>query len=329
MKRVALAVLFSILLLHVYLFSREEGSSKSPLREVAEKTDGTRGGQPEKAFLVIVGGGEEKNSLLTPEFIDVDREGNIYIVDSHNGKLEKVNAGGDVVWRVDGSEWGGDGFLHPGSISVADGFDLYLLDIGRRKIFRLNERGEVLGVVSGEGLSDPKAIALTESGKLVVYDGLAAEISVFSTSGDLLWSFKPVGFRARNRVGLVVRNEEELCLWTRGSGRIRIYHFMGGVKRTFEPMMPDGTALKVSSVDFDAAGRMLVLDSGMPGLFAYDRLGNLLLDMSEPLRDSGFAGPGEIRSRGRSLYVADVRGGKVLEMRAPPLLDGSSLRGQR
>ena len=96
---------------------------------------------------------------------------------------------------------------------------------------------------------------------------------------------------------------------------------MGGAKRVFEPVLPDGTELSVSSIDFDAAGRMFILDSEIPGLFVYDTLGNLLLDLSGPLQKSGFVGPGEIRSSGRNLYIADIRGGKVLKMRAPPVLD--------
>jgi hypothetical protein len=266
---------------------------------------------------VLTGNGEDGERFLSPEHIQVDDRGNLYVIDSHDTRLAKLDLDARVAWEVDGREWGGEGFLVPNAIGVSSGINLYLLDIGRREIFRLNSLGEIVGVVSTPGLEDPRAIALTETGKLVVYDASSVEMAVFSSSGTLLWSFRPEGYRSKRNVGMVIRGEEELGLYVKGGDVLRLYHFMGGLKKILKPKLPKEKQLKISSVDFGREGRVCILDGERPGLYLFDSLGNLLADLSGSLRAMGFEGPGSIQRWGESLYISDVRGGRIYELKVP------------
>jgi hypothetical protein len=306
--------IFTILLIPVGLTAELPGLSSGN----AEKEDKELAGRGVKfPIRLVVGGGEGQGGFIAPEFIGVDSEGNLYIAETHGATIGKWSPDGRILWEIDGREWGGDGFLAPGSIGVSSSLNLYLLDVGRREIFRLSDRGEILGIVQAGDLSDPRAIALTRTGKLVVYDGSTTKISVIAPTGSVLWSFRPEGFRSRKQVGMTVVDEEELCLYTRGANSLRIYHFMGGLKRIWKPTLPGGKGVRISSVDFDKDGRAIILDSDLPGLFVFDGLGNLLFDISDSLEEIGFKGPGDVRKWGDTIYVADVRGGRVFKIEIP------------
>ena len=268
----------------------------------------------------ILGGDEPGAVLRVPGPIEVDRDGAVYYIDTHNARVGKVTPDGRSLWEIDGREWGGEGFLDPRSIALATGLDLYVLDAGRRQIFRVRAGGEIVGVVAGEGLSDPRALAATGTGRLGVYDGETSEVSVRSNAGGVLWAFPPRGFRSRTRIGLrLIGGEEEICLFTRGAKTLRIYHFMGGLKRTWKPAPPGGASVRGGSVDFDDGGRAALLEENRPGLLLYDRLGNPIADLGSVLEAIGCSGRGEIRWRGNTIYVSDPAGGSVFEIAVPPL----------
>jgi hypothetical protein len=273
---------------------------------------------------LVLGDDRSADWFGSPESIEIDRNGDIYVVDSHNARLGKVGRDGRLAWEIDGREWGGEGFLKPGTIGVSSGLSLYLLDTGRREIFRISSRGEVLGVIEEDSLADPRALAETERGKLVIYDAETAEVSVWGPTGGVLWSFRPSGFRSRSRVGMVLLGEEDICLYTRGSKTMRIYHFMGGLKRVWKPVLPDGSEPRIWSVDFDAGGRAGILDTDHPGLYTFDPLGNPPLDLSDLLKEIDFEGPGEVCWHQEALYLSDSRGGKLYEIRIPAARSGSS-----
>jgi hypothetical protein len=263
--------------------------------------------------------------MPSPGPIEIDRDGAVYYVDAHRARVGKVAADGRRVWEIDGSEWGGEGFLAPGWLALTTGLDLYVLDTGRRKIFQVRTGGEIVGVLAAEDLTDPRAAAVTAAGRLVVYDAAATEVTVRSPSGGILWSFRPQGFRSRTRIGLrLIGGEEEICLYARGSSTVRIYHLMGGLKRTWKPSRPGGGAIRVGSVDFDAAGRAAVLENGRPGLFLFDPLGNPIADLGPALEEAGYAGPGEVRWRDGTLYLSDPGRGNVYGISVPSPRNRSS-----
>ncbi len=289
-----------------------------PTSELFVKPEKTPSDVPvEYPYKVRVGEDGSGRKFVSPEHIQVDSQGNLYLIDTHEHRLAKLDHDFHVIWEVDGREWGGDGFLVPYSIGVSSGLNLYLLDIGRREIYRLNRLGEIVGVVSEAGLEDPRAIVLTDTGKLVVYDASSVEVAVYSSSGPLLWSYRPEGYRSKRNVGMVVRNEEELGLYVKGDGALRLYHFMGGLKKVLKPKLPEGNRLKISSVDFGREGRVCILDGEKPGLYLFDGLGNLYADLSGSLHAMGFQGPGEIRRWGDAIYISDVRGGRIYELKVP------------
>jgi len=308
--------ILSRLFLTLFLFLSATGSPLWPTDQI-EGVEGSPG-HFRAGDLPFIGGDRESGGGIVPESIEADREGNLYVIDAQGASLMKYGPDGVSSWRIDGGEWGGGGFLMPREIGVSSGLLIYLLDIGRREIFQINNRGEIIGIVAEERVEDPRAIAMAGSGKLVIYDGSTSEVSILSPTGSLLWSFQPAGFHGRSRVRMALKGEEELCLYTRGSAILRIYYFMGGLKRAWEPVLPGGEKLlSISSVSFDEQGRAYVLDDRLPGLFLFDGLGNLLLDMRESLKDVGFEGPGDVRPSGSFLYLADTRKGSIFRFPIP------------
>jgi outer membrane protein assembly factor BamB len=92
---------------------------------------------------------------------------------------------------------------------------------------------------------------------------------------------------------------------------------MGGLNRIWRPVLPDGRRLEASSLDIDESGRVFILDGNVRVIYVFDRLGNLLLDMSGSMRDMRYKGPGDIRVAEGVVYLTEGRTGRVLALSLP------------
>ena len=140
--------------------------------------------------------------LHTPQGITVDSEGNLYIVDSGNNAIRKVNASTAIITTIAGTgQWGYDGddklatlakLYAPSRVAVDDAGDVYIADQGSHVIRKIttatgmiNTLAGTAGVAgySGDGgpaiearLSSPQGVAvdfdgnvfITESGNSVI-----------------------------------------------------------------------------------------------------------------------------------------------------------------
>jgi sugar lactone lactonase YvrE len=131
--------------------------------------------------------------LAYPHDVVVDKEGNLYIADTYNHRVRKVNTQGIITTVAgDGNEgYGGDGgpaiaakFNNPEGLAIDSKGNLYIADRDNHRIRKVDTRG-IVTTVAGNGnegysgdegfavaakLNDPTGIAIDNTGNVYIAD---------------------------------------------------------------------------------------------------------------------------------------------------------------
>ncbi len=127
-------------------------------------------------------------ALDDPFGVAVDPEGDVWVADTGNNRLEELAPDGRVLAVI------GEGMLdHPEGIAVSAAGDVWVADTGNNRVVELSPHGALLQVVgtpgSGNGeLDSPTAIALSSGGDIYVADQGNNRVEEFSPAGTYLSS---------------------------------------------------------------------------------------------------------------------------------------------
>lgn len=139
----------------------------------------------------------------TPVDVDVDGDGNVYVVDQGNYRIQKFTGSGTFL-----TQWGaygyGDGeFTVPSGLVVTSGGEVDVADQGNNRVQRFTTTGSLLGewgsLGSGNGqFTFPQGIAAGAGGEILVADTGNDRVQRFTATGSYLgqWSSqfsKPIG----------------------------------------------------------------------------------------------------------------------------------------
>ena len=141
------------------------------------------------------GGAATAASIDSPNGLALDAAGDIYIADTHNGRVRMVNVATGVIWTVAGvggaQAFGGDGgsataagLALPRGLTMDAAGNLYVADSANHRIRRISPAG-VVTTVAGQGtetfagdgapavtasLDSPRAVAVSPGGLLTLAD---------------------------------------------------------------------------------------------------------------------------------------------------------------
>lgn len=152
------------------------------------------------------GGPDTAAQLAAPFGVTVDASGNVYIADSQNERIRKVNTNGIISTIAGNGKAGfsGDGgpataaeFEFPQGIAVDASGNVYISDYDNQRIRKVNVSGIISTIVgngtagySGDGgtassaeINNPYGLAIDGSGNLYIADGGNGRIRKVNTSG--------------------------------------------------------------------------------------------------------------------------------------------------
>ena len=126
------------------------------------------------------GGAATRASLKLPHGVVVDTSCNIFISDSHNNCIRRVDAETGVITRVAGNGtagYGGDNGLgtsailnFPTGLAMDSSGNLLIVDTNNNRIRRLDVRTGFITTVVGSGLNQPRGVAVDSGGNLFIAD---------------------------------------------------------------------------------------------------------------------------------------------------------------
>jgi hypothetical protein len=109
----------------------------------------------------------EADAFNSPAGLTLDRDGNLYVADSHNGVVKKFSPTGVLLGEL------GRGWLGlPTSVVVDDRWQVYVTDESRHVVSVFAGDGQYIGSISETDLSDPHKLA-TDGDLLYVIDRLS------------------------------------------------------------------------------------------------------------------------------------------------------------
>ena len=152
-------------------------------------------------------GGAATSALLdTPTGVAVDKNGNIFIADSHNNRIREVSGGNiSTVAGTGTAGFGGDGSAAtaatlslPSAVAVDASGNLYIADTNNQRIRKVT--GTTISTIAGNGeelfagdgsaattasLDLPTGVAVDASGKVYIADRHNQRVRVVDTSGNI------------------------------------------------------------------------------------------------------------------------------------------------
>jgi len=139
-----------------------------------------------------------KKGWKLPQQIAVDDEGNVYVVDTGNSRIQKFTNNGEFL-----SSWGTEGFedgqfQHSTGIVVFEN-NVYVVDEKQDIVQKFDNDGNFILKWGGSGnengeFNEPQGITIDSNGIVYVADSKNHRIQQFTTDGEFLSSFGKYGY---------------------------------------------------------------------------------------------------------------------------------------
>ena len=144
----------------------------------------------------IAGSGD--GELFYPNKITTDGSGNLYIADSSNNRVQKLDSNGNFI-SVLGSIGNGDGqFYNPKDVAIDSIGNIYVADADNNRIQKFDSSGNYVLQWGGFGTSNgqfiqPAAIAIDSSNNIYIAESGNDRIQKFDSTGNYISQFGSTG----------------------------------------------------------------------------------------------------------------------------------------
>jgi sugar lactone lactonase YvrE len=206
--------------------------------------------------------------------IATDAEGNIWVADTENNRVQKFNSKGEYLAQF-GKEGTGNGeFKAPKGLTIDASGNIWVVDSGNNRVQKFNSKGEYLGKFgekgSGEGqFESPGGIAFdnTSPGHAFVVDTGNNRVEKFNSSFKFLAQFGKEGTgdgEFKSPTGIAI--DAVGRIWVTDTGNDRVERFNTAtfdlISKFGKEGAGDGEFKSPTGIASDFQGRLWVVDSG-------------------------------------------------------------------
>ena len=268
--------------------------------------------------------GRAGGQLSDPRGIAVDEQGNVYVADGMNHRIQKFDPSGRplVAWGTQGQ--GSGQFTEPLDVLVEPGTNrVFVADTWNHRIQKFDANGQLLGQWGSPGQEisqepgefyGPRALALAD-GVLYVVDTGNKRVQKFDPDGKLLGQFGVAGQLAgqlNEPIGLTITPAGDIYVADTHNGRIQRFDKDGNAIAYWPVLGWSDQVRNEPYLASDPQGNIYVADSVGQRILKFDPNGKLLAVGTVPIAGGqGLNLPSGIAVWGDKLYVADTLNGRV------------------
>lgn len=225
--------------------------------------------------------GTGDGQLKSPGGLAVDPQGNLWVVDKANNRIQKFDSTGKFLAKS-GSLGSGDGqFNRPTAIAIAANGDLLVTDAGNSRVQRFNSAGAFLSKFGTKGTgsgqfagSGPEGIAIDTAGNIWVSDTYGGRIQKFSAAGAFLQSVGTKGSGAGQLgqpTGLDIDSSGKIWVADYQNQRVTIFSAAGEFVSSFGSFgAGDGQFKNPDAIEIDKLGNVWVGDQANHRIQQFD-----------------------------------------------------------
>jgi DNA-binding beta-propeller fold protein YncE len=268
----------------------------------------TPGAVPERVADLFKGGkGVGKGKFDSPTGIAVDGNGNIFVADTGNGRIEKFLPNGTFVTSI-------GQFEAPNGIGIDHAGNIYVAEIGsKHRVQKLGPDGTFVAEWA-PGLYGPRRIVIGSDDSIYVVDSGRNRIVKFSPDGQVLasWGSDGSGDGQFKGVSSVAVDPSSNRVYVADPINSRIQVFGSDGKFLAKWSLPEwGKAMGFEDLIVDpTVGRLYVSSAHLNDVFVFDlngtRLGSLM-----PKPPDKLEGPSALALFDRKLYVLNMASNRV------------------
>ena len=261
------------------------------------------------------------------EGLSVDDEGNVYVTDSGNARVQKFTSDGQFMgtWGVSGTDNGE--FKKPTGIATYEN-NVYVVDTEQARIQVFDSTGQFLqswgefGSDHGE-LKKPTGIAISNDGVVYVADTENHRIQQFTTDGEFLSSFGIFGLgdgKLRTPVDVAL-GENYIYVSDPGNYKIEKYNYEGISVASFDYNF-GGSSIQPNGLTVDPDGNIYLADSSKHRIVKIDPEGNTLKIFGSVGNDKGkFVQPKDVVLDDRGfLFVTEFGNNRIQKFETPVVM---------
>jgi uncharacterized protein (TIGR03663 family) len=307
-------------------------SSAIPIAQEVEAATEYTEAQTEMHSIAIWGQpGSLEGQFSFPKGLAIDSEGNVYVADSQNHRIQKFDSEGHFLtaWGSFGQEEGQ--FSEPWGIAVGAEDNVYVADTWNHRIQVFTSEGELIthwGVFQDTGgellepqgmFYGPRDIAIDDEGNLYVSDTGNKRIQKFDASGNPLGQWGGAGASIGEflePVGMAIDQEGDIYVADTWNQRIQVFDsdFQFVRQWTVQGWLGESIVNK-PYLAVDGQGRVYATDPEGSRVLVFDSEGELLLVFGEyGSGDASFDLPTgiEVDQQG-NIYVSDSNNHRVMK----------------